>query len=638
MSLIKQIWLTIVALLLLAFIGSLFIGVTTSRHYIQEESLIQNADNANALALTMSQLEKDPAIIELLMAAQYDTGRYRLIELRAPDGDIIERRETLEEQIDGAPSWFVDLVRFDVPPGRAVVRDGGEQYGTLTLQSQHGFAYRSLWQSALALTGWFALAGVISLLLGWWIVRTIRSPLTMVIEQARDISVRRFTTSKEPRTRELREVVKAMNQLSLAVHEMLGKESEKLDVLRRRLQHDEVTGVLDRKTFLGQLQLHLASDDFRASGTLAMVRLARLGEISDRLGHTATDVLLKALTQTLEQLGRVRGGGLVGRLKGSDLVLLLPGSDSEVIAKELSQRLERLREEETAVELGLASALVDYAQGDRMSELFASLDGALASAEAMGGNGQVIAQGVMRDPLYTRHADWRAALHQALEVGVYLGHYPVLDEKGRLLHMECPSRLRLKGEWRSAGVFLPWISRLELDGQLDMEVVRAGLKQITQSRRPVAINLSPASIRDSRFVMDLRGLLASRKEEARNLWLELPVAMAIHDLASFRSLCRELNPLGCHLGLEHVGTEFTRIADLHDLGLAYMKIDNSLVGSVDTSPEQQSILRGMVTLCHSMDILAIAEGVNNQREARVLFELGMDGVTGPGVRQHERPT
>ncbi|MCA1773978.1 MAG: Diguanylate phosphodiesterase, EAL domain protein, partial [Halomonas sp.] len=205
MSLIKQLWLTVILILLLAFVGSLAVSVSSTRDYVEQEVQIKNADNANALALSMTQMEKDDVSIELLLSAQFDTGHYRLIELRSPEGDVMQRRET-EPLDDGVPSWFVDLVRLDVSPGQAVVQDGWSQYGTLTLASQHDYAYRSLWLSTLKMAAWFAVAGALSLLLAWWIVRTIRRPLLEVVSQARSISARRFTTSQEPRTLELREV------------------------------------------------------------------------------------------------------------------------------------------------------------------------------------------------------------------------------------------------------------------------------------------------------------------------------------------------------------------------------------------------------------------------------------------------
>ncbi len=636
MSLIKQLWLTIVVILLLAFGGSLFIGVSASRAYIEQEVRIKNADNANALALTMSQMPKDPVTLELLVAAQFDTGHYRRIELRDPQGEIIEQRQA-GEAIEDVPAWFVDLVRFEVPPGQAVVQDGWRQFGSLTLESQHSYAYRSLWRSSLELVGWFALAAVLSLILGGWLVRTIRRPLRNVVEQALHIGERRFTTIPAPRTRELREVVVAMNQLSAAVRDMLGEESEKLDQLRRRLQHDGVTGVLKREAFLAQLQIHLESQDSRASGTLALVRLARLADINEQLGHGETDALLHALASSLDQFGKVLGGGVVGRLNGSDFVLLLPGvHDLEQLQHELGKRLASLREQ-GQVPLGLPASLIDYAQGDQRGGLLASLDGALAAAETRGDHSLVIAQGPQRRSLFTSHGEWRRALQEAMAKGVYLAHYPVLDSKGGLLHFESPSRLRLNSEWQPAGVFMPWVSRLELDGQLDLAVIDEAVRDITQHGKPLGINLSAASIQDARFVMELQARLRARPDVAQRLWLEIPESLAIHDLASFRSLCRALQPLGCRIGLEHVGAEFTRIADLQDLGLAYLKIDRTLVQEVDQSAEQQTILRGMATLCHSLGILAIGEGVETLAEAGMLFELGLDGATGPGIRQHDKP-
>ncbi|ATJ82596.1 EAL domain-containing protein [Halomonas beimenensis] len=635
MSLIKQLWLIILGLLLLAFGGSLFIGVTSSRAYIEQEVRIKNADNANALALTMTQMPKDAVTVELLIAAQFDTGHYRRIELRDPDGEIIERRQA-DEAIEDVPGWFVELIDFQVSPGVAVVQDGWQQFGTLTVESQHSYAYRSLWRSTLELAGWFLVAGAASLLLGGWLVRTIRRPLHRVVEQARDIGMRRFTTSRVPRTRELREVVEAMNRLAAAVGEMLGRESQQLDVLRRRLQHDAVTGALNREAFLAQLQIHLESHDFRASGSVCLVRVSRLAQVNEQLGHAETDALLKALVDSLEQLTQVHGSGLVGRLNGSDFAVLLPGlGDLEFVHQDLSRRLKALTQDRGPL-ITLPGAIRGYAQGDRRSTLMADLDGALSTAESHGQHGITLVENGKSRSLFTSHAEWRKALQDAIQEGVYLAHYPVLDADGRLLHFECPSRLRLRQQWQPAGVFIPWVARLGLDSQLDLAVIDAALEDIAQRHQAVGVNLSPASIRDARFVLELRGRLSTRPDVARQLWLELPGNLALQDLANFRSLCRELRPLGCQLGLEHVGAEFTRLSDLHDLGLAYLKIDSTLVKGVTFAHEQQTILRGMATLCHSLGILAIAEGVHSLDEAKTLFELGLDGVTGPGIRHSDK--
>ncbi len=631
MSLIKQLWLTIATLLLLAFAGSLLIGVTTSRHYIEQEVRIKNSDNANALALSMSQMEKDPVIIELLLAAQFDTGHYRLIELRDPAGRVIMQRST-GDHIDDVPAWFVSLVRFEVPPGQAVVQDGWQQYGTLELASQHSFAYRSLWQSTLRLTGWFALAGVLSLLLANWIVRTIRRPLRDVVSQAQAIGERRFTVAHEPRTLELREVVQAMNRLSEAVRHMLGEESEKLDQLRRRMQHDPVTDTLIRGPFLDSLQAHLKREGDDASGALAMVRVARLNEVNQRLGHARTDRLLVDLAQSLSKLARQHGLGQVGRLNGSDFALILPREhDLDALGRHLHEALVNLGQNYGA-EISLPSALCAYALGDSRADLLASLDGALAAAEQQGTTGQQIVAVPAANVLFTRHEDWRQALETALNEGVFLAHYPVLDSAGKLIHHEVPSRLRLKGEWRPAGVFLPWVARLGLTPKLDLAVVRAALLDTDNSGKPVGINLSVDSLKDGHFVGELLATLRARTDLAPRLWFELPQSVAVQQPQALKTLCSALLGLGCKVGLEHVGPQFGKLPGLQDLGLSFMKVDAALSQEIEQRSDQQSLLRGMATLAHSLGILVIAEGVEHRNAAKVLFELGLDGVTGPGVR------
>lgn len=512
------------------------------------------------------------------------------------------------------------------------MQDGWSQYGTLTLASQHQYAYRTLWHSTLEMTAWFALVGVISLLLAWWIVRTIRRPLIEVVSQARSISARRFTTSQEPRTLELREVVQAMNTLSGAVHAMLSEETGKLDQLRRRLQEDATTGASNRTTLLDHLQRNLESDSQRASGVLIMVRVDDLPGVNERLGHKATDDALKALVGHLSQVASELGGGEVGRLNGSDFLLVVHGAqDIDHVSEALKHQLTLLRDT-VAAPLRLPAALTEYTHGDTPSQRLAALDGALADAEGRGDLALVVASGAARSPLYTTHDAWRAALLKAMEAGVALARFPVVNARQEVVHYEAPSRLELDGEWRSAGLFMPWIARLQLEDRLDLAVAERALALIDIEQQPLGINLSGRAVSDMAFIKALRQRLERAPEAAKMLWIELPESTALHDLSSFRLLCRELQPTGVKIGLEHVGSEFTRLADLHDLGLAFLKFDASLVHGIDQAFDQQTILRGMATLAHSLGILAIAEGVKTQEEALTLFELGLDGITGPGVK------
>ena len=121
MSLIKQLWIGIIVMLLLALGGSFAISIMSAKSYLEEQLRIKNLDNATSLALSISQMEKDPVTLELLISAQFDTGHYEYITLADPQKNILVSRRYEENANDktpaSVPGWFTHLVNFDAAPG-----------------------------------------------------------------------------------------------------------------------------------------------------------------------------------------------------------------------------------------------------------------------------------------------------------------------------------------------------------------------------------------------------------------------------------------------------------------------------------------------------------------------------------------
>src|SRR5690606_27590045 len=151
MSLIKQLWLGITMILLLALGGSFVISILSAKHYLQEQLQLKNIDNASSLALSLSQLEKDPTTLELLISPQFDSGHYQRITLTDPDGAVVVERIFTADIHNNVPHWFGSLADLQVQPGVALVQDGWQQYATLSLESHTRFALTTLWQGTINL-------------------------------------------------------------------------------------------------------------------------------------------------------------------------------------------------------------------------------------------------------------------------------------------------------------------------------------------------------------------------------------------------------------------------------------------------------------------------------------------------------
>jgi predicted signal transduction protein with EAL and GGDEF domain len=634
MSLFRQLWLAIIASTVIAFAGSFIVSTLTARHYLERQLAIKNNDNAATLALAMSQLDKDPVTVELQVAAVFDSGQYATVRLIDPEGKTLIEK-TSPQHAGNVPDWFIRLFPIDSQPGQAQVSSGWKQFGTIELVSHSHFAYDELWNGTLKLLGWFAVGGGLMGLLGMQFLRRIRRPLNAVVGQAQAISERRFVTIQEPSTPELKSLASAMNAMVERLKAMFAEEAARLEQVRREANLDSLTGLANRAFFMNELAAALSDDDAAASGSLILLRLADLAGINKRAGREMADELLRRIGSTLSRLADEKPHAASARLNGADFALLLPGvQDPAPYAEILLHALNDLT----------AAGLIDsehighiasgvYLHGQAIGSLLSRVDTALASAEAQSGLAWCKAEST-DDQLATSNADWKKLLEGAIRTQrLRLIDFPVAGNTGQLLHFECPLRLQTTedGEWLTAGSFMPMASRLSMTTELDLAAARLALERIAAGAPAVAVNLSGESILDADFRARLFAQIAARKDLAPRLWLEVSEIGAFQHFEEFHAFCDALRPLGCRLGIEHFGRQFSEIGRLHGIGLDYLKVDGSFIRAIDTQSGNQAFIKGLCSIAHNIGLTVIAEGVQTAEELAILPELGFDGATGPAI-------
>jgi EAL domain-containing protein (putative c-di-GMP-specific phosphodiesterase class I) len=229
---------------------------------------------------------------------------------------------------------------------------------------------------------------------------------------------------------------------------------------------------------------------------------------------------------------------------------------------------------------------------------------------------------------------WQVLIETALNLNrVRFATYPVLNGQGALIHYEAPARMQVieSSLWMSAQEFMPWASRLGLTQRIDEAVFEHALVWLQSNDGPMCINVSPQSVCDPLLTARYYHVLKAAPHIAQKLWIDIPEFVAYRHAREFRVFCDTLKPLGCKIGLEHVGNQICHMGELYDVGLDYLKIDSAIIRDIDQNQGNQTFLRGLCTIAHTMGMMTIAEGVLNQMEAVCLKELGFKGMTGPGI-------
>ena len=641
MSLIRQIWLLLLTTVLLAFVGSVTVAVLSARDTMQTQLAIKNNDNAATLAMSLSQQQGDAALMGLLMAAQFDTGYFRSIRMRGPDGAMVFERQSQSAQAVSAPRWFVDLLAIDAAPGTAQVSDGWRALGAVEVQSQTAFVHDDLWGVSLRTAATLAVVGLLAGLVGTLAVLRIRRPLEATVAQAVALVSGRFVSVEEPRVPELRRLTRAMNSMVTRVQSQFESQAGLVETLRRQATCDALTGLANRQHFLGQLGAALQREDGTSEGGLILLRLTDLAEVNRAHGHVHTDRILVTIAEALQIYADRVQGCFIGRLNGSDFAMSLPvrGAITET-AQALSDGL-AVALAAMGTGLNVAIGAIEVQRGASVADSMALADDALARAESRRGFAVVIGAVQPAGPRSSGEAAWRVQIGQALAQGrTRLVQFPLVDAAGKLLSFECPLRVQLEpgGNFDVAARWLPLALRSRLTAATDLNAVTLALEAIRIDARPRCINVSPASLTDGSFVVHLRELLGTQPDAADQLWLELPESAAVDHFALVQELGRRIRPLGVRLGLEHAGERLGRIERLMELGLDYVKLDAAVVHAVGDDAARATFVASTVTMLQGLGLAVYAEGVASETDARALWDCRLDGITGPWVSAQRSDT
>lgn len=636
MSLIKQLWLAIFFIVILTATGSFILSTLSSKYYLEEQLQTRNTDNVTSLALSMSRTNKDPVTLDLLLSAQFDSGHYRYIGLLDPNGKLISERVVTNSQTK-APKWFVKLIPFNVQAGVADVQNGWTQYGTLTLESDINFAYDKLWDATLLIAMWIFLTGLLACYAGATILRKILRPLNEVVKQAKALGEGRFITIDEPKTLEFKAVVHEFNLLSNRIKQTITNESARLEELRYKINYDDVTGLMNHDYFVNIMEANLNHDEYN-EGVLVIFRLSNLAQLDETLGYPRANALLRKIGDALESNCNEDSSLISGRLSGTEFAVFCKQTRDEfALASKLKESVTKAAEINKA-ELSARFLVVTTKTGKMVetSSLFKALQLTLNISSSSEENYLRVINAsniVVTENDYL--IEWKSSLSDALSSKrIKLEHFPVISAEGLLIHNESPVRLQLEenGKWYCAGEFINWATQLNLITAVDELVLETAVSILSQGGQPLCLNVSAHSMCDPKYAQKAAALVVQHLQHPEHLSFEVPEVAIFEHLNEFKQFCSALKAAGCHVGIEHVGLRISRLGELHDIGLSYIKFDASIIRNIDMLENNKSLLRGLCMVVHSIGVLAIAEGVSSKGEIKALKEIGIDGLTGPAIR------
>jgi len=409
--------------------------------------------------------------------------------------------------------------------------------------------------------------------------------------------------------------------------------------------HDPLTGLHNRRQFNDILNYEIGrSERHQHEFSLLMLDLDDFKDINDSYGHPTGDTALCSIANVL--LEHTRNGDLCARIGGDEFAIILTETGpkgARVVAEKIGKALRELaitaaqgNRFHLTVSIGVSSYPVD---GLTIDTLLEGVDAAMYKAKDMGKD-SVFAFDATQTRISIRETrDNAESLREALKEGRIIPYYQsiVNCQTGELYAFETLARLKSPtGETTSAAMFIETIDKYGLARDLDLAMINnsfAAKRAAMDANRPEAnakvfINLSVQEIQG-------RGILGYAEELCQQLELppesivfELLERDAIGDMANMRRFLTNLRRKGFAFALDDFGTGYNSFHYLRELRFEYVKIDGAFVRNILSSKVDYALVHNLSRLCQDIDILTVAEFVENQEIWEALKDMGINYAQG----------
>ncbi len=408
---------------------------------------------------------------------------------------------------------------------------------------------------------------------------------------------------------------------------------------------DPTTELLNRRGFVSEVNelIELAKEDGR-SFSLVLIDLDNFKRINDQFGHNTGDYVLTTFAKRLRDLPGCSG---FSRLGGDEFGLLVATDNLDQFTMSgqtestgLVMRLfQPVDEVERRIIISGSIGISNFPRnGKTHSELLRSADLALYEAKRCGkARSQRYNKTIHKAALRRRKIE--LALPTAIASGkIYPVFQPIISS-----HSLAPVGVEVLVRWRNDEIgpmepmrLIEIATEIGKMSQLDDDLLEVASRPIKSwiaegLIKRVSFNVSPNDIVTDGYASRKLKQFEDCGLAASHVCLEVVEHNIVHDFSRAKRNMDELREAGTTFALDDYGNGYSNWRSLIDLPFSSVKIDRSLIASINTSNRARKILDLVTQLTPAIGMSIVAEGAESKEEIEYLRNIGCHFLQGFAV-------
>jgi len=399
--------------------------------------------------------------------------------------------------------------------------------------------------------------------------------------------------------------------------------------------HDTLTGLPNRVTFNERLVLDLVRAKRRTEVVgVVLLDLDRFKEVNDTLGHEYGDKLLVAVAQRLQEM--VRDTDTVARISGDEFCVILPDQKDEHAAVEAARRIRHafmtpfpIGGQEIHMTASMGLSLFPF-NGDAQEILVKNADIAMFRAKALGRDTLQVFSEEMSVAVEER-ARMEKGLWKACERNEFIVHYqPEIDlQTGMIVGAEALVRWQTPDKGLVPPMqFIPLAEETGSIVPMSEWVLQTACAQAKAWQEKgympfrISVNVSARLFQQYDLTKTILDILERTGLGPDSLELEITESVAMQNMEASMGTLWTLNGFSIRVAMDDFGTGYSSLAYLKKFPIHLLKIDRAFIKELDRNSEDQTIVKAIIAMAHTLKIDVIAEGVERPEQRDLLKAYG----------------
>lgn len=410
--------------------------------------------------------------------------------------------------------------------------------------------------------------------------------------------------------------------------------------------HCSLTGLPNRNAFSERISKEIASaNENNHEFYLLNLDLNKFKEVNDLYGHNFGDRLLCEVANRLRKC--CRSEDYIARLGGDEFVAIQRKQDPNETIPSLAQRFANavgggIGLGSVRIQSGISVGVATYPHhGRKSAELMSNADIAMYRAKA-DPTSNIHAFDEELDRTVRENRFLSQELRSAVNDGdLDLCFQPQADlNNGEITGFEALAR------WNhptmgpvSPSVFIPLAEESGTISKLGEIILEKSCRIAARwdSAINIAVNISPAQIRDLDLVQKVQSILLKTGLRPDRLELEVTESVLIEDSLRALHVLRGIKNLGVSIAMDDFGTGYSSLSTLISFPFDKIKIDRSFIEECSHNHQAAVVTRTIINLTQQLGCRVIAEGVQTNEQVQFLLAEGCYEMQGYLIGKPARP-